>query len=290
MSIAKEIRNKIKSVQGTQKITRAMQMVASSKMRKTQERMKQARPYAQKIREVVAHLAQINPYAKKVNPFLRNPQSLKKVAIILLTTDKGLCGGLNSNNTKIFYEKLLNFKNQQIEVEVCTLGAKALAAANRVQANIISSVINLGDAPKHNLLIGPLAEVFNKFKSQELDAVYIIYARFFNTMKQIATFEQLLPLSEKDLKIDNMMPWDYLYEPSVEEVLNDLIHRYIESVVLQCISDNMASEQAARMVAMKSATDNATEAIDQLKLIYNKSRQAAITKELAEIVSGAAAV
>ncbi len=290
MSTGKEIRSKIKSVQNTQKITRAMQMVATSKMRKTQERMKMARPYAENVRRVMANLALVNPYARNTTPFLRKPTEIKKVGIIFITTDKGLCGGLNSNAIKLFYEQVRNFNSNNIGVEVCVLGHKGLNAANRIGMEIGSSAVGLGDVPHMDKLVGPLALVLNKFQNKELDAVYVIYSHFINTMKQQAVCEQLLPLSEKDLHLDKKLPWDYIYEPSAETVLNDLIRRYIESVVYQALADNMASEQASRMIAMRAATDNAGEAINQLRLVYNKSRQAAITKELAEIVAGSAAV
>jgi len=290
MSAGKEIRSKIKSVQNTQKITRAMQMVATSKMRRTQERMRAARPYAENIRRVMAHLALSNPATKNITPFLRNPKEIKKVGIIFITSDKGLCGGLNSNAIKLFYEKLKDFSASNVEVEVCTLGHKGLNAANRVKTNIVSSAVALGDIPKMEQIIGPLSGVLNKFHDGELDAVYVLYSHFVNTMKQEPTLEQLLPLSERDLKLENKLPWEYLYEPSASEVLDELIRRYIESVVYQCLADNMASEQAARMIAMRAATDNAGNAINLLRLSYNKSRQAAITKELAEIVAGSAAV
>ena len=290
MSAAKEIRSKIKSVQNTQKITRAMQMVATSKMRKTQERMRQARPYAENIRRVVAHLAHVNPYARNTTPFLRNPEKHSKVGIILISSDKGLCGGLNSNAVKVFYEKVKNFRAEEIDVEVCALGQKGYNAAKRIGLEVSSYAIGLGDVPQMEKLIGPLTELLNKFQSGKLDAVYVIYSHFVNTMKQQPTCEQLLPLSEKDLKVESSMPWDYEYEPSASEVIDQLIRRYVESVVYQCLADNMASEQSARMIAMKSATDNAGEAINDLRLIYNKSRQASITKELAEIVAGSAAV
>lgn len=290
MSAGKEIRSKIKSVQNTQKITKAMQMVATSKMRKTQERMRGARPYAENIRRVVSNLARINPYAKNSSPFLRTPEQIKKVAIILVTSDKGLCGGLNSNALKIFYEKIKDFKNDGVSVEVCTLGHKGYAAANRTKVEVMSSAIGLGDVPKIDKIIGPLSPILSEFRNGELDAVYIIYSRFVNTMKQQATWEQLLPLTANELAVDNKFPWDYVYEPSEAQVIDELICRYIESVVFQCLADNMASEQASRMVAMKSATENAGNAIAELRLVYNKSRQAAITKELAEIVAGSAAV
>lgn len=292
MAAGKEIRTKIKSVQNTQKITRAMQMVATSKMRKTQERMRQARPYAEKVREVMAHLAQINPNARLVSPFLREPKEIKRVGIILITADKGLCGGLNTNAIKLFTEKLREYKSNGIDVEVgvSTLGQKGLVAAKRLKTRIISSAVSLGDIPKMERIIGPLTGVFRDFHDGKLDAVYVIYSKFINTMKQQATCEQILPLSDRDLKVETKMPWDYIYEPSAEEVLDQFIRRYIESVIYQCLADNMASEQASRMIAMRAATDNAGEAIHQLSLAYNKSRQAAITKELSEIVAGAAAV
>ena len=290
MAAGKEIRTKIKSVQNTQKITRAMQMVSTSKMRKTQERMRQARPYAEKVREVMAHLAQINPSARLTSPFLRDPKEIKRVGIILITADKGLCGGLNTNAVKLFNEKLREYTSHGVEVEVSTLGQKGLVAAKRLKTNLVSSAVGLGDIPKMEKLIGPLTGIFRELKKKKLDAVYVIYSQFVNTMKQQPIFEQILPLSDRDLKLDSKMPWDYLYEPSAEEVLDQLVRRYIESVIYQCVADNMAAEQAARMIAMRSATDNAGEAIHELSLAYNKSRQVAITKELSEICSGAAAV
>jgi len=290
MSAGKEIRNKIKSVQNTQKITKAMQMVSTSKMRRTQDRMKQARPYAEKIRQIMAHLAQINPQARDSSVFLRKPEQFNAVGIILISTDKGLCGGLNSNAIKVFYEKSKQFIDSGIKVEVCCLGQKGLVAANRIKANVISSAVGLGDIPKTEKLVGPLSGIFGKFQNKELDAVYIVYTDFVNTMKQAPVCEQLLPLSDHDLKVSTKYQWDYLYEPSATEVVDGLAQRYLESVVYQALCENMASEQAARMVAMKSATDNAGETINQLKLVYNKSRQASITQELAEICAGAAAV
>jgi F-type H+-transporting ATPase subunit gamma len=290
MSAAKEIRSKIKSVQNTQKITRAMQMVSTSKMRKTQERMRQARPYAENIRRVIAHLASVNAYAKKATPFLRNPNTRKNVGVILITSDKGLCGGLNSNAIKLFYENIKNFNAEDVVVEVCALGQKGYNAANRINANIAGFAVGLGDTPKMENILAPVAILLNKFHRGELDAIHIVYSSFVNTMKQQPIIEQLLPLNENAFKQEHKLPWDYEYEPSAVEVLDQLIRRYVESVVYQCLADNMASEQAARMIAMKAATDNAGEAIKSLKLVYNKSRQAAITKELAEIVAGSAAV
>ncbi len=289
MSAAKEIRSKIKSVQNTQKITKAMQMVATSKMRKTQDRMKAARPYADNIRRVMAHLAQVNPFAKNT-PFLRTPSEIKRVGIILITSDKGLCGSLNSNSIKLYYEKIKQFENDGVNVDACVIGHKGLVASNRVGLNIVSSTVGLGDIPRMEKIVGPLAGLLKKFHDKELDAIYIVYSHYINTMKQQPLWEQLLPLTERDLKVEHKLPWDYIYEPSASIVLDQLVGRYIESVVYQCLVDNMASEQAARMIAMRAATDNAGEAIHQLRLMYNKSRQAAITKELAEIVAGAAAV
>ncbi len=290
MAAGKEIRTKIKSVQNTQKITRAMQMVATSKMRKTQERMRQARPYAEKVREVMANLAQINPSARVSSPYLRVSGQFKRVGLILITADKGLCGGLNTNAIKLFSEKLREFGQQNIEVVTCTLGQKGLIAANRLKSNVVSSAVSLGDIPRMEKIIGPLTGVFRDFYEAKLDAVYVVYSKFVNTMKQLPLCEQILPLTDRDLKLDKKLPWDYLYEPSAEEVLDQLIRRYIESVIYQCLAENMASEQASRMIAMRAATDNAGDAIHQLSLAYNKSRQAAITKELAEICAGAAAI
>lgn len=290
MSTGKEIRSKIKSVQNTQKITRAMQMVSTAKMRKTQDKMRQARPYAENIRRVMANLASVNPASRDSSPFLRNSNELKNVGIVFITTDKGLCGGLNSNAIKLYFEKLKAFKTQGVNVETCVFGQKALSATNRVGANVISSAVGLGDVPHMNKLVGPLSILLKRFHDGELDAVYVIYSHFVNTMKQMPTYEQLLPLKEDDLKPKHKFRSDYIYEPSATEVLNEFIKRYVESVVFQCLADNMASEQAARMIAMKAATDNAGNAISTLRLVYNKSRQAAITKELAEIVAGSAAV
>lgn len=290
MAAGKEIRSKIKSVQNTQKITRAMQMVSTSKMRKTQERMRAARPYADNIRRVMAHLAQVNNASKNIIPFLRDPSEVKRAGIIFITSDKGLCGGLNANATKVLLEQVKQLRGNNVEIEICALGQKGLAVVNRLKLSVISSAVSLGDIPKMEQIIGPLSGMLKRFHDGELDAVYVVYSHFVNTMKQQATVEQLLPLTERDLKMSNKMPWDYIYEPSEIEVLDELIRRYIESVVYQCLADNMASEQAARMVAMKAATDNAGSAINQLRLSYNKSRQASITKELAEIVAGSAAV
>jgi F-type H+-transporting ATPase subunit gamma len=290
MSVGKEIRSKIKSVQNTQKITKAMQMVATSKMRKTQERMRNARPYAENIRRVIANIAHLGSYSRNTTSFLRRPNEVKNIGIILITPDKGLCGGLNANILKTYFEKVKQLKQDNINFEVCAIGHKGLNVANRTNANITSSTVSLGDTPKMEKLVGPLAGILNKFYNGEIDQVYVIYSKFINTMKQQATCELLLPLTEDEFVSDTNKVVDYIYEPEPTLILEGLIKRYIESVVFQCLADNMASEQAARMMAMKSATDNAGNAISSLKLAYNKSRQAAITKELAEIVSGSSAV
>lgn len=289
MSAGKEIRYKIKSVQNTQKITRAMQMVATSKMRKTQDRMRCARPYAENIRRVMANLAFVGSYTRNATSFLRNPLQIKSVGVILITTDKGLCGGLNTNTLKVFLEKIKEFNQQEVKVEVCAIGHKGLNVVSRLGMDISGTTVGLGDVPQIDKLIGPVSGVLNKFYKLEIDAVYVIYSQFVNTMKQQSVCEQLLPIKEDKLIVENGV-LDYLYEPDANLVLEGLIRRYLESVIYQCVADNMASEQAARMVAMKSATDNAGEAINKLRLAYNKSRQTAITKELAEIVAGSSAV
>jgi len=289
MAAGKEIRSKIKSIQSTQKITRAMQMVATSKMRKTQERMRAARPYAENVRRVMSNIAHVGSYTKNSISFLRNPSVVKAAGIILISTDKGLCGGLNTNTLKIFYDKVKELHRQDVKIEVCPLGHKGLNVVSRLGFTISGSAIALGDVPNIDKLVGPISGLLNKFYNGEIDAVYVVYSQFINTMKQQSVCEQLLPI-DKDLLSVKGGVRDYLYEPDATVVLEGLVRRYVESVVFQCLADNMASEQAARMVAMKSATDNAGNAISQLKLAYNKSRQAAITKELAEIVAGSAAV
>ncbi|MFN8770951.1 MAG: F0F1 ATP synthase subunit gamma [Neisseriaceae bacterium] len=289
MSAGKEIRSKIKSVQNTQKITRAMQMVATSKMRKTQEKMRCARPYAENIRRVIANLTKIGSYTRNSTSFLRKPSIIKKAGVILITTDKGLCGGLNTNTLKVFYEKIHALEKAEINIEVCAIGHKGLNVVSRLGMEISGSAVGIGDIPQMEKLVGPLSGVLNKFYNGEIDEVYVIYSQFINTMKQQAVCERLMPIADEHFVFTGAVR-DYLYEPDATLVLEGLIRRYIESVIYQCVADNMASEQAARMVAMKAATDNAGDAISQLKLAYNKSRQAAITKELAEIVAGSSAV
>ncbi len=288
MAVGKEILTKIRSVQNTQKITKAMQMVSTSKMRKTQERMRTARPYAEKVRTVMAHLAQANTDVE--HPMLQQRDTIKRAGIIVITSDKGLCGGLNANTLKRFFAKVKELQDSDVEVDVCCLGQKGLAACQRAKMNVVASATQLGDVPKMEKLIGPLTVLFRKYAEGELDAVYIVYSRFINTMKQEPALEQLVPLTPEHMVVEHSHSWDYLYEPDPLAVLEFLVRRYLESVVYQSLAENMASEQAARMVAMKAATDNAGNAIKQLRLVYNKSRQAAITTELSEIVAGAAAV
>lgn len=292
MAVGKEILTKIRSVQNTQKITKAMQMVSTSKMRKTQERMRLARPYADKVRVVMSQLAQTNEYHGL--KMLESRQEIKRAGFVLITTDKGLCGGLNANLLKKFFAQVQAYQEQGIEVEVVCLGSKGLMACQRVGLNVIASNVNLGDSPKMEVLLGPLTEFFNRYENGELDVVHLIYSGFINTMKQEARMEVLLPIGNnvlnEEVQSEDKFNWDYRYEPSPHEVLDYLVRRYLESVVYQALCDNMASEQAARMVAMKAATDNAGNAIKELRLVYNKSRQAAITTELSEIVAGAAAV
>ena len=290
MAVGKEILTKIRSVQNTQKITKAMQMVSTSKMRKTQDRMRLARPYADKVRLVMHHLSQTQE--THGIPLLEEHREVRRAGFILITTDKGLCGGLNANVLKKFLAQVQEYQNQGIEVEVVCLGSKGLAACQRIGLNVIGSVTNLGDTPKMEMLIVPLTELFQRYSKHELDIIHLVYSGFVNTMRQEPRMEVLLPIGQTVLD-DNQYGdynWDYKYEPNSTAVLEYLVRRYLESVVYQALSDNMASEQAARMVAMKAATDNAGNAIKELRLVYNKSRQAAITTELSEIVAGAAAV
>ncbi|MCV2509265.1 MAG: F0F1 ATP synthase subunit gamma [Neisseriaceae bacterium] len=287
---------KIRSVQNTQKITKAMQMVSTSKMRKTQERMSKARPYADEVRDVMRHLAVTNPDETLLLLDRRERDKIKRACIVLITTDKGLCGGLNSNVLKVFFSKVQEYTKQGIPVDVVCFGSKGLLACQRVGLNVIASTVGLGDIPKLEILLGSLKVVFDKYENKEIDVVHLMYSRFINTMKQTPVDEYFLPVGKEVLEDDGTSErsahyqWDYIFEPSALEVLEFLVQRYLESVVYQAVCDSMASEQAARMVAMKSATDNASNAIKSLQLKYNKSRQAAITTELSEIVAGAAAV
>ena len=288
MAAGKEIRGKIKSVENTKKITKAMEMVAASKMRKAQERMRSARPYSEKIRNVSAHLAQANP--EYTHPFLVKHDKSKKIGFIVVTTDKGLCGGMNTNVLRQVTNRMKELNAAGNKFEVVAIGNKGYGFMNRMGASIVAQCINFGDTPHLEQLIGPVKVMLDAYDDEKLDAVYICYTRFINTMKQEPVIEQLLPLTADKLEPVNSYSWDYLYEPDAQSVIDELLLRYAEALVYQAVVENMASEQAARMVAMKAATDNAGNVIGELKLIYNKTRQAAITKELSEIVAGAAAV
>jgi len=283
----KEIRNKIKSVQNTRKITKAMEMVAASKMRKAQERMRATRPYGEKIRNVAAHIGHANPEYR--HPFIVARDSVKRVGLILITTDKGLCGGLNTNVLRMVLGQYKEWQAQGEEVEVCCFGNKGLGFMQRLGANVVSHAIQLGDRPQLDRLIGAVKVMLDGYIEDRFDRLMLVYTRFINTMKQEPVMEQLLPLSGERLGAPEGS-WDYIYEPEAKVVLDQVLKRYVEAIILQAVAENMASEQSARMVAMKAASDNAGTLIDELTLVYNKNRQAAITKELSEIVGGAAAV
>lgn len=284
---SKEIRTKIKSVQSTRKITKAMEMVSASKMRKAQERMRAARPYGDKIRNVAAHLSHANPEYR--HPFLVSRETVKRIGIIVITADKGLCGGLNTNVLRLALNRMKEWGAQGEEFEVCAIGNRGLGFMQRLGANIVSHVVGLGDRPHMEKLIGAIKVMLDGYTQDRFDRLVIFYTRFINTMKQEPVMEQLLPLSGERLGVPTGV-WDYIYEPEAKIVLDQVMERYIEALIYQAVAENMASEQSARMVAMKAASDNAGNVIDELTLVYNKSRQALITKELSEIVGGAAAV
>ena len=291
MAGSKEIRTKIKSVQNTRKITKAMEMVAASKMRKAQERMRHARPYGDKIRTIAAHLAHANTEYR--HPFLVKREGVKDVGVIVVTSDKGLCGGLNTNALRLALNKIRELQGEGRNVQLTAIGNKGFGFMQRFGGNIVSHVTGVGDTPHMDKLIGPIKVQIDAFTAGRIGALYIVYTRFINTMKQEPVVEQLLPLPADRLKEDERAArrnWDYLYEPDARAVLEQLLTRYVEQIIYQAVAENMASEQSARMVAMKSASENATSVIDDLTLVYNKTRQAAITKELSEIVGGAAAV
>jgi F-type H+-transporting ATPase subunit gamma len=286
---SKEIRNKIKSVQNTRKITKAMEMVAASKMRKAQERMRAGRPYGEKIRAICANLSHAHPEYR--HPFLGNHGEIKRVGLVVVTTDKGLCGGLNTNLLRMILQQMREWSDKKIESQVTAIGNKGLGFFSRAGAKIVAQATHLGDTPHLEALIGPLKVQLDAFTAGEVDAVYLCYNKFINTMKQEPQMLQLLPLTDERLdRTDPSHDWDYLYEPDAATVLDELLLRYVESVIYQAVAENMSCEQSARMVAMKAASDNAKKVIDDLQLTYNKARQAAITKELSEIVGGAAAV
>jgi len=292
MAAGKEIRGKIKSVENTRKITKAMEMVAASKMRKAQDRMRHARPYSDKVRNIAANLGKANP--EYTHPFMRHNEA-KAAGIIVVSTDKGLCGGLNTNVLRAVTGKLRELQEQGASVQTVAIGNKGLGFLNRVGAPVVSHVTQLGDTPHLERLIGPVKVLLDQYAEGKLNAVYISYTRFINTMRQEPVLELLLPLSADRMQAESKAAggepgWDYIYEPDAKSVIDELLLRYVEGLVYQAVAENMASEQSARMVAMKAATDNAGNLINELKLVYNKTRQAAITKELSEIVSGAAAV
>lgn len=291
MAVGKEIRGKIKSVENTKKITKAMEMVAASKMRKAQERMRAARPYSDKIRNIASNLATANP--EYTHPFMAQAThgQAKAVGFIVVTTDKGLCGGMNTNILRMVTQKTRELETAGNKIEAVAIGNKGLGFMNRVGVKVVSHAIQIGDTPHLEKLIGPVKVMLDEYQEGKLDAVYICYTKFINTMKQEPMVEQLLPLSADKLQGDKgNHSWDYIYEPEAQTVIDELLVRYVEALVYQAVAENLASEQSARMVAMKSASDNAGNVIGELKLVYNKTRQAAITKELSEIVAGAAAV
>ncbi|MDE2605193.1 MAG: F0F1 ATP synthase subunit gamma [Burkholderiales bacterium] len=291
MAAGKEIRGKIKSVENTKKITKAMEMVAASKMRKAQDRMRAARPYSDKVRNIAANLGKANP--EYTHPFMKH-NDVKAAGVIVVSTDKGLCGGLNTNVLRAVTQKLRELQAAGQSIQTVAIGNKGLGFLNRIGAQVVSHVTQLGDTPHLERLIGPVKVLLDQYAQGKLNAVYLSYTKFINTMRQEPVVEQLLPLSSdrmaEQAKAAGEHGWDYIYEPDAKTVIDELLVRYVEALVYQAVAENMASEQSARMVAMKAATDNAGNLINELKLVYNKTRQAAITKELSEIVSGAAAV
>ena len=288
MAAGKEIRGKIKSVENTKKITKAMEMVAASKMRKAQDRMRAARPYADKVRSIAVNLGKANP--EYTHAFMQTNDA-KTAGFIVVSTDKGLCGGLNTNVLRAVTNKLRDLQAAGMDAQTVAIGNKGLGFLNRIGAKVVSHVTQLGDTPHLDKLIGPVKVLLDQYAEGKINAVYLCYTKFINTMKQEPVVEQLLPLSAEKMQAETTEHgWDYIYEPDAKSVIDDLLLRYVEALVYQAVAENMASEQSARMVAMKAATDNAGNVIAELKLVYNKTRQAAITKELSEIVAGAAAV
>jgi len=289
MAGSKEIRNKIKSVQGTRKITKAMEMVAASKMKRAQDRMRASRPYVGRMVAIARHLAHANPEYR--HPFLMKRAEVKNVGLIIVTADKGLCGGLNTNALRLALATIKEWQGKGISVQLTAIGNKGAAFMRRLKVNIVSEVVNLGDRPHLEKLIGPVKVQLDAYMEGSIDELHVIATRFENTMKQTPVELKILPIADLGLEEDKRdYPWDYIYEPDAKTVLDGLLMRYIEAVIYQAVTENLASEQSARMVAMKAASDNASTIIEELQLIYNKTRQAAITKELSEIVGGAAAV
>ena len=287
MAVGKEIRTKIGSIKNTQKITRAMEMVAASKMRKTQNRMHATRPYSKKIGQIIKHLAHAK--AEYKHPYLIS-RDVKRVGIIVATSDRGLCGGLNSNLFRKTLSHLKKWENDGIEVDVCTIGSKGASFFGNLKTNLVGQVLKLGDAPHLSDIVGIIEIMLSAFDEGKIDELYVAYNEFENTMTQRPNIQQLLPVIADEIEEELSGHWDYIYEPDAKEVLDNLLTRYIESIVYQGLVENNACEQAARMVAMKSASDNAGKLIGELQLVYNKARQAAITQEISEIVAGAAAV
>ena len=287
MAGGKEIRGKIRSIQNTQKITRAMEMVAASKMRKSQERMRKARPYAEKMRKVIAHVSAA--HLEYTHPYLVERKEVRRVGYIVISTDRGLCGGLNSNLFRKLVRDMDEWREKSVEIDLCTIGNKGAMFFKRFGANIVAQATHLGDAPAIEDLIGTIKVMLDAYNEEQIDRLFLAYNDFENSMTQTPSLEQLLPREESEEE-EVKHYWDYIYEPEAHEVLDELMTRYIESLVYQGVAENVASEQAARMVAMKAASDNAGNLIDELQLAYNKARQAAITQELSEIVGGAAAV
>jgi F-type H+-transporting ATPase subunit gamma len=296
MAGAKEIRNKIKSVQSTRKITKAMEMVAASKMKKAQDRMRASRPYVERALQIAMHVAKANTEYK--HPFLRRSETVRRVGAIVVTTDKGLCGGLNTNILRLVLNQHKEWRAKGIDVDYCAIGGKGVAFLGRLGANVVSQAVQLGDRPRLDKLIGPVKVLLDKFIDGTLDEIHVFFTTFINTMRQEGRHGRMLPIPDEfrtpggEVRKSNVADrsWDYLYEPDAKDLLDGVLRRYAEALVFQMVNENMASEQSARMVAMKAASDNAGTIIDELQLIYNKTRQAAITKELAEIVGGAAAV
>ena len=296
MAGSKEIRNKIKSVQSTRKITKAMEMVAASKMKKAQDRMRATRPYLEKTFNIVMHISKANTEYK--HPFLVAREPVRRVGVVLVTTDKGLCGGLNTNVLRLVMQQHKEWRGKGLEVDYVVLGNKGLGFLQRLGANVISSAVQLGDRPHVDKLVGPVKVLIDKYMAGEIDQIHVFFTTFVNTMKQESRHARIVPIPDeyrtptgevRKVSVSDGA-WDYLYEPDARDLLDGMMRRYIEAIVFQMVNENMASEQSARMVAMKAASDNAGKIIQELQLIYNKTRQAAITKELSEIVGGAAAV
>ena len=287
MAGGREIKTKIKSVQNTRKVTRALEMVSASKIRKAQDLMRASRPYAKAMRQVIGHLAKAHSEYK--HPFLIERSEIKRVGYVVVSTDRGLCGGLNSNLFRKLLAEIRAWNDKKVEVDIVAIGTKANAFFKRLKVNLVGSATHLGEKPKIEQLIGVVKVVLDAYSAGRIDRLTLAYNDFVNTMTQKATLDQLLPLPASE-SLTTAFDWDYIYEPDAQTVLDHVLTRYVESLVYQATLENLASEHAARMVAMKSASDNATKAIDSLTLVYNKARQAAITQEISEIVSGAAAV